>query len=194
MPRNFKPERDDDDRDARGHGHAGCTVAELTPVRVGRRGRHRLRRILHGRRRLTAAGLAVAAAAMAAAAPRGDRDTPRADPEPHPGAASTAAAPHSHGHPPEEPGTAEAVDAPVRIADAATVRLLRPGDRIDVIAGSGEAGPARVVAKGVRVDRVPKSGDTDSGDGALVVLRVPREAATALAGTAAGTRLAVTLC
>ncbi|MFI1824987.1 RcpC/CpaB family pilus assembly protein [Streptomyces sp. NPDC020412] len=59
------------------------------------------------------------------------------------------------------------VSAPVRIADAATVRLLRPGDRVDVIAApeptgtgaSADAVPeARVVAAGVRVESVPERG------------------------------------
>ncbi|MGW5690641.1 RcpC/CpaB family pilus assembly protein [Streptomyces asiaticus] len=128
------------------------------------------------------------------------------------------------------------VSAPVRIADAAAVRLLHPGDRVDVLAtplpdaararSSGAA--ARVVARGVRVAEVPGSrsaratdseadggapeadveadasgdGAPDSGTldgpadggGALVVLTVPRADATALAGAAADSRLAVTLC
>ncbi|MFJ3947192.1 RcpC/CpaB family pilus assembly protein [Streptomyces griseoaurantiacus] len=42
----------------------------------------------------------------------------------------------------------------MRIADAATVGLLRPGDRVDVIAADG-GGAARVVAAGARVVEVP---------------------------------------
>jgi hypothetical protein len=83
----------------------------------------------------------------------------------------------------------------VRIADAAAVRLLRPGDRVDVLAG------ARVVAAGAPVLSVPDvlgvpgagAGD-GSGEGALVVLSVPRETARTLAGAAtATTPLAVTI-
>ncbi len=88
--------------------------------------------------------------------------------------------------------------APVRIADAAAVRLLHPGDRVDVIAGQGGTERARVVARSARVDRVPRSVETDpvgeADGGALVVLRVPRRTATALAGAGASGRLAVTLC
>jgi hypothetical protein len=83
----------------------------------------------------------------------------------------------------------------VRIADAAAVRLLRPGDRVDVLAG------ARVVAAGAPVlsvpdvPGVPGAGAGDgSGEGALVVLSVPRETARTLAGAAtATTPLAVTI-
>ncbi|MET9802560.1 hypothetical protein [Streptomyces sp. NPDC006368] len=85
----------------------------------------------------------------------------------------------------------------MRIADGATVRLLRPGDRVDVIAAgvspSGD-GDARVVASGVRVADVPRTPEPSPDGGALVVLSVPRATATALAGAAAGSRLAVILC
>ena len=105
----------------------------------------------------------------------------------------------------------------MRITDAATVRLLRPGDRVDIIAVPAErsaeqpAGPdgeAQVVAHGALVTKVPEPtgnsvgtgdegaawGDAGNGDGgALVVLSVPRSTATRLAGASATARLAVTL-
>jgi hypothetical protein len=83
------------------------------------------------------------------------------------------------------------VTAPVRIADAATVRLLRRGDRVDVVAADS-GGEARVVAAGVRVTEVPQFDATETG--ALVVLSVPRTTAARLAGASATSRLAVTLC
>ncbi len=91
------------------------------------------------------------------------------------------------------------VSAPVRIADAATVRLLRPGDRVDVIAApdssAGKGAPvARVVASGVRVTEVPDVRDASGDSGALVVLSVPRTTAAGLAGAGATSRLAVTVC
>ncbi|MFJ3586310.1 hypothetical protein ACIPPS_29350 [Streptomyces sp. NPDC090127] len=90
------------------------------------------------------------------------------------------------------------VSAPVRIADAATVRLLRPGDQVDVIAAPnspvGGAGEARVVATAARVADVPRTGETRPDGGALVVLSVPRSTATALAGAGVTSQLAVTLC
>ncbi|WP_103545353.1 RcpC/CpaB family pilus assembly protein, partial [Streptomyces sp. SM1] len=113
-------------------------------------------------------------------------------------------------------GAGKTVLAPVRIADAATVRLLRPGDLVDVIAAEEtmSGGEARVVARGARVTEVPEpvdgaddggkddggtgdsgTGDSGTGDGgALVVLSVPRATAAGLAGASATARLAVTLC
>ncbi|TWG03763.1 Flp pilus assembly protein RcpC/CpaB [Streptomyces brevispora] len=92
------------------------------------------------------------------------------------------------------------VSAPVRIADAATVRLLRPGDRVDVIAsGTGTDTDARVLAKGARVAQVPETsadGSMENGtlNGALVVLSVPRATAATLAGAGVSAGLAVILC
>ncbi|MCC4322006.1 RcpC/CpaB family pilus assembly protein, partial [Streptomyces malaysiensis] len=176
--------------------------------------------------------LALTAAALAAAAPPGRGHTDAVS--------SRAPAPADE----ERRGGPRPamVSAPVRIADAAAVRLLHPGDRVDVLAtplpdaaGARSSGAAaRVVAHGVRVTEVPGSrsgratggaaeggaadggapeagADADpsgdgtvddggvsyggaSGGGALVVLTVPRADATALAGAAAGSRLAVTLC
>ncbi|MCX5287558.1 hypothetical protein [Streptomyces sp. NBC_00183] len=158
---------------------ATCEVPHFTPVRV-RGGRYQLQRLVRHRRRAVAAGLAVTAAALVAAGPR---DTDRA-----------------RGHPVAEPvrrhRTVEMVAAPVRIADGATVRLLRPGDRVDVVAAQETAtgGEARVVARGARVTEVPEALDDTGGSGALVVLSVPRSTAAHLAGAGATARLAVTVC
>ncbi|MDX3582603.1 MULTISPECIES: hypothetical protein [Streptomyces] len=157
-----------------------CEVPHFAPLRV-RGGAHRLRRLARCRRRAMAAGLAVTAAALLATG-AGPREAGRV-----------------RGHPvadpvPERPTTVETVTAPVRIADGATVRLLRPGDRVDVIAAeesSTGAGAARVVARGARVSKVPTASATESG--ALVVLTVPRRTAARLAGAGATSRLAVTL-
>lgn len=89
------------------------------------------------------------------------------------------------------------VSAPVRIADAETVRLLRPGDRVDVVASGGPgAAEARVVARGARVERVPPAADGGgpSGEGALIVLAVPRATAAGLAGAGISGGFAVVLC
>ena len=162
-----------------------CEVPHFAPVRV-RGGRYQLRRLLRHRRRAVAVGLAVTAAALMAAGPR-----------------DTAAARHSErprGHPVADPvrqrRAVEWVSAPVRIADAATVRLLRAGDRVDVIAAeeSAPGGDAQVVARGARVTKVPEPLEVADGGGALVVLSVPRTTAARLAGASATARLAVTLC
>lgn len=184
-----------------------------------RGGLHRLRLLVRTRRRALAVGLAVTAAALVAAGPR-DGDTARGHPDggSHADGASHVRAQSSARAPAEGRRTAGRVRAPVRIADAATVRLLRPGDRVDVIAVDPAERPAvrdgatRVVARGALVTRVPEPsagsgagadrgvdlgadpGVEGSGDdGALVVLSVPRSTAARLAGASATARLAVTL-
>ncbi|MGW2647106.1 hypothetical protein ACWC2T_19760 [Streptomyces sp. NPDC001393] len=164
---------------------ATCEVPQFPPVRV-RGGRYQLQRLVRHRRRAVAAGLAVTAAALVAAGPR------------------TGAAPHraeqARNHPVTVPvrrhAAVDVVTAPVRIADAATVRLLRPGDRVDVIAAGDPSagGVARVLARGVRVTEVPEPLQDGAGNGALVVLSVPRDTAARLVGASATARLAVTLC
>ncbi|MFD0312536.1 hypothetical protein [Streptomyces sp. NPDC127119] len=159
-----------------------CQVPHFAPVRV-RGGRYQLRRLVRCRRRALAAGLALTAAALVAAGPR--EVVARGAGPPRPVAVDSV----------RERRAVEMVAAPVRIADAATVRLLRPGDRVDVVAADqSAAGDARVVARGVRVTKVPESLDSVSGGGALVVLSVPRRTAARLAGAGVTSRLAVTLC
>ncbi|MGV9356546.1 hypothetical protein [Streptomyces misionensis] len=167
---------------------ATCEVPPFAPVRV-RGGRYRVQRLVRHRGRAVAAGLAMTAAALVAAGPRAPADRPAT--APHTG--------HARGHPaaaPHRQHPAELVAAPVRIADADTVRLLRPGDRVDVVAAQDAAAGtgARVLARGARVTRVPRPPDGGAGDGALIVLAVPRATATALVGAGATARLAVTLC
>ncbi|MFG2345108.1 hypothetical protein [Streptomyces phaeochromogenes] len=159
-----------------------CEVPHFAPVRV-RGGRYQARRLVRHRRRALAVGLAVTAVALVAAGPRERERGTEAR-----GRAVVDAVR-------ELP--VEMVAAPVRIADGATVRLLRAGDRVDVVAAEqGAVGPGdtRVVARGARVTKVPESPDSVSEGGALVVLSVPRRTATLLAGAGATSRLAVTLC
>ncbi|QNP72143.1 hypothetical protein IAG44_23830 [Streptomyces roseirectus] len=169
-----------------------CEVPHFSPVRV-RGARYQWQRLVRHRRRALALGLAVTAAALVAAGPQD-------------GAQSTAQAADSARGRPEDAGLAaappgrrasvETVSAPVRIADAETVRLLRPGDRVDVIAAEQAAaggGEARVVARGALVSKVPEPLGESPDSGALVVLAVPRKAAAQLAGAGATARLAVTL-
>ncbi|MFC0847827.1 hypothetical protein ACFH04_29555 [Streptomyces noboritoensis] len=172
-------------------------VPVFPPLRV-RGSRHRLRRAVRRRRRAMAAGLALAAAALAAVGARapGRPDPGHADP----GASAAAAGAQQRSAASRPARTAvDVVSAPVRIADAETVRLLRPGDRVDVIAaadsppgGSGGEGAAHLVASGVRVTDVPRPRGPASDEGALVVLSVPRATATTLAGAGATSRLVVT--
>ncbi|MFJ3672212.1 hypothetical protein ACIPSE_37725 [Streptomyces sp. NPDC090106] len=156
-----------------------CAVPHFAPVRV-RGGRYQLARLARHRRRAVAAGLAVTAAALVAVGPAGAEGT--------------------RGQPVTEPArerrTVEMVTAPVRIADAATVLLLRAGDRVDVIAAEASArgDDALVVARGAQVKEVPEPLEGAAESGALVVLSVPRSTAARLAGASATARLAVTLC
>ncbi|MER5439817.1 hypothetical protein [Streptomyces sp. NPDC002790] len=156
-----------------------------TRWRPGRAGRRR-------RRPAVAAGLVLTAAALAAAVPSSGAGGGPEPPHAGAGPGGRAAAP------------AVTVSAPVRIADAGAVRLLRPGDRVDVVAAraDGRAG-VRVLASGARVASVPKPrptlgqgdalGETSTTGGALVVLTVERATAARLAGAGAASRLAVTV-
>jgi hypothetical protein len=118
--------------------------------------------------------------------------------------AKTAAGGAATGAPAARRRPAEIVSAPVRIADAATVRLLQRGDRVDVIAAATSPSQpmgrpqkevaAWVVAAGVRVTEIPDGQETSTDGGALVVLSVPRATARELAGAAATSQLALALC
>ncbi|MFJ9640034.1 hypothetical protein [Streptomyces sp. NPDC101178] len=193
---------------------APCGVGPFAPLRVRGGGAYRLRRMLRRQRRAIAAAVALAGAALATTG-LGSAAAPDAS---APGTAVSGTGVSGTAVPGAELSGAGGTDtaagrsseglvsAPVRIADAATVRLLRPGDRVDVIA-VGEAGDdARAVARGVRVSHVPGRADGDGGlrgggdgtagmgaapEGALVVLSVERSAAAALLGAGASERLAV---
>ncbi|MFE4450019.1 RcpC/CpaB family pilus assembly protein [Streptomyces sp. NPDC056796] len=174
--------------DARPAPPAPCGVPPFGPLRVRGGGARRIRRALRGQRRALAAGFALACAVLAVSGPGGGK-----------GAVAVAG-----GSPPGSDGRAvRLVSAPVRISDAATVGLLRPGDRVDVIAAVDGETDARVVARDVRVAEVPRGaggheasfpeavGGAGPGSGALVVLSVERDTAAALAGAGAAGRLAV---
>ncbi|MGM9336129.1 hypothetical protein [Streptomyces murinus] len=173
---------------------ATCEVPPFPPVRV-RGGRYRVQRLVRHRGRAVAAGLAMTAAALVAAGPGTSAQAHRADATPR---TARSARGHPSATPLRPPRPEGLVAAPVRIADAATVRLLRPGDRVDVVAAqdpaAGGGGGARVLARGVRVTRVPEPLDGAAESGALVVLAVPRALAAGLVGASATARLAVTLC
>ncbi|MFG3169465.1 hypothetical protein [Streptomyces sp. NPDC048200] len=170
------------DRPPGGDAPPTCAVPLFAPVHV-RGGRYRLRRLVRHRRRAIAAGLAMTAAALVAAGPQ-DAEGVRGHPAPARPAGSVAASADG-----SDPARARGT-RPVRIADGATVGLLRPGDRVDVVAADGR-GAVRVVATGARVTEVPDVGGTETG--ALVVLAVPRPTAVRLVGAGTTSRLAVTL-
>ncbi|MGC5363804.1 hypothetical protein ACPXCE_19360 [Streptomyces sp. DT24] len=170
-----------------------CGVPQFAPFRVRGGGGHRLRRAVRRRRCTWAAGLALTAAALAASGLGGAAAGGSGGP---PGTAGAGGPPSEGGRHAELPVSTRLVSAPVRIADAAAVRLLRTGDRVDVIAAGSTGAEARVVARDVRVAEVPPmvADDPAQESGALVVLSVGRDTAKALAGAAVSGRLAVTLC
>lgn len=182
---------------------------------------YRLRRLLHRRRRLLTAALGTLALAVAATAvtmPGDDASETR-----HPQAVPGRPTPdRPSGRSAQRDDTKRSasplVSAPVRIHDAATVRLLHPGDRVDVlaspsvpaaVAGHHEGTPtpgettARLVAQGARVAAIPEPPSSPAADdsapeslgpeGALVVLTVPRTTARALTGAAVTSQLSLLL-
>jgi pilus assembly protein CpaB len=95
------------------------------------------------------------------------------------------------------------VAAPVRLADLAVATLLHAGDRVDVLAATGDAlggtPSVDVVAASALVLTAPASG-SDAGpavgvpdDSGLLVLAVPPDTAQRLAAAGAGGTLTVTL-
>ncbi|MFD1668327.1 hypothetical protein ACFSJI_23675 [Streptomyces calvus] len=171
---------------------APCEVPHFAPVRVRGALPLPVRGVRH-RWRATVVGLAVTAAALVAAGPR-EADRSRGHPDGSPAARAASASAGDRPVRARRAGGAT-VTAAVRIADAATVRLLRPGDRVDVIAAEETASgsEARVVARGARVTEVPEPTDGAGDGGALLVLSVPRSTAAGLAGAGATARLAVTV-
>ncbi|WP_225822381.1 hypothetical protein [Streptomyces naphthomycinicus] len=160
-------------------------VPSFGPVRV-RGGRYRLQRLARHPGRAVAAGLAVTAAALMAAGPRTEA-------QPH---GTERAQGHRQADTARRHAPVDLVSAPVRIADPATVHLLRPGDRVDVIAAEDPStgSRVRVLARAVRVTGVPEPPSGAAESGALVVLSAPRATAAGLVGASATARLAVTLC
>lgn len=84
--------------------------------------------------------------------------------------------------------------APLRLADAEAVALLRAGDVVDVLAADPQAEQAFVAGRGVRVVTVPSPLDPAAGAdpaGALVLVDVEAETARVLARAAVSTTLSV---
>ncbi|WP_181770492.1 SAF domain-containing protein [Amycolatopsis pittospori] len=99
------------------------------------------------------------------------------------------------------PGTGdpESSTVPVRLADAAVAELLRPGQRVDVVAG-GEAGQeAFVLASMAVVAAVGAPGNAEARNletgskGPLVLLSLPSGIATRVAATSLERSITVTL-
>lgn len=86
------------------------------------------------------------------------------------------------------------VAAPVRIADAGSVRLLRVGDRVDVLAADPRGGAgATVVADRAPVVALPRGGGGTLASGGLVVLAVDDSTAADLAAAAVSRYLSLVI-
>jgi Flp pilus assembly protein CpaB len=99
------------------------------------------------------------------------------------------------------------VAAPVRLADLAVAALLRPGDRVDVLASVSDAARAEVVAASALVLAKTRTADGNAGGGAdgnagsgadgatggLLLLAVDAATAARLAAASASATLTVTL-
>ncbi len=100
-------------------------------------------------------------------------------------------------------GTSQLVEAPVRLADAASASLLVPGQLVNVIAASDS--DAWTVAASVRVLAIPgaqgggsagvfaTSSASDETTGGLIVLGVDAKTSVALAKASVRSRLSVTV-
>jgi Flp pilus assembly protein CpaB len=99
------------------------------------------------------------------------------------------------GAPRASPGS---VVAPLRLTDTDVVGLLGVGDRVDVIAAGESGGKAKVVASNVLVVGLPRPADDgglagSSPQGALVLVQVDLDTATALNEAVSAGRLDVVL-
>lgn len=84
------------------------------------------------------------------------------------------------------------VGVPVRIGDPGSVRLLRAGDRVDLVAADPQGGrDAVVVGRGVPVLAIPRARDPGPTGGALVVLGLPESSVRRVAGASASALLSV---
>ncbi len=90
---------------------------------------------------------------------------------------------------PGDPGTAT---VPVRLADVAVAALLRPGQRVDVVAAPEPAAPASVLAGGATVVTVGHQ-EPATLKGPLVLLRLPEAAAMRVAAISLERPVTVTL-
>ena len=84
--------------------------------------------------------------------------------------------------------------APLRLADAEVVALLRAGDIVDVLAADAQSEQAYIAGRGVRVVTVPQPPETPAGSdpaGALLLVEVDPETARVLARAAVAATLTV---
>ncbi|SED67090.1 Flp pilus assembly protein CpaB [Amycolatopsis tolypomycina] len=89
-------------------------------------------------------------------------------------------------------GDPDTATVPVRLADVGIAELLRPGQRVDVVAAPEPASPASVLAGGATVVTVGHR-EPSTAKGPLVLLRLPEESATRVAAISLERPVTVTL-
>jgi hypothetical protein len=139
---------------------------------------------LLSRARLVLAGLLLAlAAATALTGP--STSGPTQQPQPVGGRVSLSALARSVAGP-------AAVAVPIRLADPAVGSIVRPGDRVDVVAVD-DAGAALVVAHAAPVLAVPGIPDNTTQQGAILVVAIAEADAPTVLSAALRAQLAVSL-
>src|SRR5436190_1516391 len=95
----------------------------------------------------------------------------------------------THGHRGQHAGTVAASAAaavPIRLADPGVAELLRSGNRVDVVALDQRRGQDTVLATDAVVITVRPAGSSPGDRGRLVVVALPRNAATRVAAASLG--------
>jgi pilus assembly protein CpaB len=90
-------------------------------------------------------------------------------------------------------GTADAAGVPIRLADAGVAGLLGPGRQVDVVTLGERADQPTVLATGATVLAVLPAEQRPGAQGRLVLVAVPRSAATRLAAATLAKEVTVTL-
>jgi Flp pilus assembly protein CpaB len=91
-------------------------------------------------------------------------------------------------------GRADAASVPIRLADAEVAGLLGPGRRVDVVTvGERSDQPTVLASAAVVLAVLPAETKSLGGHGRLVLVAVPRAAATRLAAATLGQEVTVTL-
>jgi pilus assembly protein CpaB len=90
-------------------------------------------------------------------------------------------------------GSPDAVAVPVRLADPEVAALLTPGMRVDVVTVSPDSAEGVLLAADATVVTVREEDTAGADRSRLVVIGVPRDAATRLASVSLGQPVAVTL-
>lgn len=90
-------------------------------------------------------------------------------------------------------GSADTASVPIRLADADVASLLRPGMTVDVVAAGEQQDSTVVLASGAMVLTVLAAEDGPAHRGRLVLVALPRSAASRVASAALAQPVTVTL-